>query len=210
MVELDQFFKMKSNTKYIAFICFIAALGGFLFGFDTAVISGANLYIQPYFGLTDWEFGFVVSSMLVGCAMGGLFAGVPADKFGRRKMLMVTAVLFAISAIGSALATTTVGFVTYRFIGGIGVGAASMLSPIYISEITPAKIRGKMISLNQLTIVVGITIAFFSNYFLSELPEAVSWRWMLGVEAIPALLLLLLFTLLFGLPKSPRWLMSKL
>ncbi|TGV00237.1 sugar porter family MFS transporter [Flavivirga rizhaonensis] len=194
------------NIKYIISISSVTALGGFLFGFDTAVISGANLYIQSYFELDDLAFGFVVSSMLIGCALGALGSGTPSSLFGRKKLLLLTAILFAISAVGSGLATTTIGFIIYRVIGGLGVGAASMLAPLYIAEVSPAKIRGKMVSLNQLAIVLGVTVAFFSNYFLSSLSETVSWRWMLGVEVIPAIIF---FILLFFVPESPRWLISK-
>ena len=189
------------NIKYIVSICATTALGGFLFGFDTAVISGANLYIQSYFYLSSFAFGFVVSSMLIGCALGALFSGIPSSKWGRKRILMIASVLFAISAVGSALAETVEAFVIYRMIGGIGVGAASMLSPLYIAEVSPAKIRGKMVALNQLTIVFGITAAFFSNYFLSSLNENIAWRWMLGVETFPAILF---FALLFYVPESPR------
>ncbi len=196
---------MQKNL-YLFFVCGTAALGGLLFGFDTAVISGANLYIQPFFELSDWEFGFVVSSMLLGCAVGALMAGIPSDRFGRKSVLMATAILFFISAVGSALSFTTPGFVFYRLVGGLAVGSASMLAPVYISEIAPAGVRGKMVSLNQLTIVLGISVAFFSNYFLSHLPESVNWRWMLGVEAVPAFLF---FLLLFSVPESPRWLVMK-
>jgi sugar porter (SP) family MFS transporter len=196
---------MRQNL-YLLFVCGTAALGGLLFGFDTAVISGANLYIQPYFNLSDWEFGFVVSSMLLGCAAGALLAGIPSDRFGRKTVLMATAILFTVSAVGSALAESTTGFVFYRLVGGLAVGSASMLAPVYISEIAPAGVRGKMVSLNQLTIVLGISVAFFSNYYLSHLPETVSWRWMLGVEAVPASLFLFL---LFTVPESPRWLVMK-
>ncbi|MFS4466707.1 sugar porter family MFS transporter [Maribacter sp. 2210JD10-5] len=191
------------NFRFLTLISFATALGGFLFGFDTAVISGANLYIQPYFELNEWAFGFTVSSMLIGCALGGIFFGAPSDRYGRKPMLIITAILFLISAVGSALATSLSSFIIFRLIGGLGVGGASMLSPNYIAEVSPAKVRGKMVSLNQLTIVLGITVAFFSNYFLDNLPETINWRWMLGVEAIPAFLFLIF---MFFVPESPRWL----
>ena len=194
------------NGRYVLAISLVTALGGFLFGFDTAVISGANLYIQAYFGLDELAFGFVVSSMLIGCAVGALGCGLPSARYGRKKLLMLAAILFAVSAIGSGLATTTTGFILYRMLGGLGVGAASMLSPTYIAEVSPAGVRGKMVSLNQLAIVLGVTAAFFSNYLLSALPDAVSWRWMLGVEAVPAVVFLLL---LIWVPPSPRWLVSQ-
>jgi len=191
------------NTRYLVWISLSTALGGFLFGFDTAVISGANLYIQPYFELSDWAFGFTVSSMLLGCALGGLFFGASSDRYGRKPMLISTALLFLISALGSALADSLPVFIIYRMIGGLGVGGASMLSPNYIAEVSPANVRGKMVSLNQLTIVFGITVAFFSNYFLNSLSENMNWRWMLGVEAIPACLFLIFMIVV---PESPRWL----
>jgi sugar porter (SP) family MFS transporter len=201
---LDDF--VMTRHFYVLFVCVTAALGGFLFGFDTAVISGANLFIQPYFDLTDWQFGGVVSSMLLGCAFGAAIAGKPGDLYGRKTILLITAVMFGISAVGSALANSVAVFVLYRLIGGIAVGSASMMAPVYISEIAPAHLRGRLVSLNQLTIVLGISAAFWSNHFLSGLPEEVGWRWMLGVEAIPAGVFLLL---LFTVPESPRWLMMR-
>ncbi len=191
---------------YVLKVSLITALGGFLLGFDTAVISGANLYIQSYFELDEVQFGFVVSSMLIGCALGGVLFGPLTGSWGRKKMLLVTGILFFISALGSALSTSVTAFILYRIVGGVGVGAASMLSPLYIAEVSPAAIRGRMVSLNQLTIVLGITISFFSNYYFTGLPETISWRWMLGIETVPAFLFI---ALLFLVPESPRWLYSK-
>lgn len=194
------------HQRYLLFLCLTASLGGLLFGFDTAVISGANLYMQPYFGVDDWTFGWMVSSLLIGCAVGGLVAGKLCDRYGRRTLLRATAVLFFVSALGSGLAFGIGDFMIYRLIGGLAVGAASMVSPVYISEVAPANVRGKLVSLNQLTIVLGITLAFFSNSYLSSLPADVNWRWMLGVEALPAFAF---FVLLMFLPEGPRWLVSK-
>lgn len=199
--------KIKSTEKkgYLISIASIAALGGFLFGYDTAVISGTLPYLQPHFQLTDFQLGIAVSSILVGCMAGVLVTGKPGDVFGRRYLLSVAAILFMLSAIGTALATSLWVFVLFRFIGGLAVGATSMLSPMYIAEISPAKQRGALVSLNQLTIVIGILIAFFTNYLLTGIGEH-NWRFMLGVEAIPALIF---FIALQFVPESPRWLVLK-
>jgi MFS transporter, SP family, arabinose:H+ symporter len=181
------------------------ALGGFLFGFDTAVISGAEQAIQRVWQLTVVEHGFTVAIALYGTVLGALFGGLPSDAFGRKKTLFWIGVLYLISALGSALATDWTLFLFFRFIGGVGVGASSIAAPIYISEIAPAKDRGKMVAMFQFNIVLGILIAFFSNYLLQGLGEG-AWRWMLGVETIPALAFLLLVLLV---PRSPRWLVVK-
>jgi sugar porter (SP) family MFS transporter len=193
---------MKKNT-YVIMVTFIAALGGFLFGFDTAVISGANPFIQKYFQLTDISLGWAVSSVIVGCIVGAFSAGFVSDLLGRKKVLIVTAVLFTISAIGTALATDFDLFIIFRILGGVGVGAASALSPTYIAEISPADRRGRLVSINQLTIVLGILIVYFTNLLFASSFGDESWRWMLGSEAIPAVLF---FILLFFIPESPRWL----
>ncbi|MCA0933869.1 sugar porter family MFS transporter [Lutimonas saemankumensis] len=194
------------NKSYTLFISFIVALGGFLLGFDSAVISGAVSGIRTYFEMSDWELGFSVGCVIFGAMAGNIVAGPMSDKFGRKKVLLVTAMLFTISALWSALATTYVAFVTARIIGGIGIGGAILIAPIYIAEIAPPKLRGSLVSLNQLNIVVGISVAYFSNYFLKDL-QGESWRWMLGVEVIPAFLY---FVALFAVPRSPRWLIQKL
>jgi len=193
---------MKRQT-YIYTITFIAALGGFLFGFDTAVISGANPFIQKYFNLDELALGWAVSSVIVGCIIGAFSAGFVSDLFGRKKVLLVTAVLFTFSAAGTALATNFTFFVLARILGGIGVGAASALSPTYIAEISPADRRGRLVSINQLTIVIGILVVYFTNLLFAESFGDDSWRYMLGSEAIPAVLF---FGLLFFIPESPRWL----
>ncbi len=194
------------NKSYTLFISFIVALGGFLLGFDSAVISGAVSGIRTYFEMSDWELGFSVGCVIFGAMAGNIVAGPMSDKFGRKNVLLVTAMLFTISALWSATATTYVSFVIARIIGGIGIGGAILIAPIYIAEIAPPKLRGSLVSLNQLNIVIGISVAYFSNYFLKDL-EGESWRWMLGVEAIPAIIY---FLALFAVPRSPRWLIQRL
>lgn len=196
---------IKRNNTFLIMVTFAAALGGLLFGFDTAVISGVVPFIKNYFKLDDITLGWAVSSILVGCVFGVLLSGKPADIFGRRKTLLIASLLFFISAIGSALSEHLYVFIIFRFIGGIAVGTASTLSPMYISEISPAGKRGSLVSLNQLTIVIGILVAFFSNYLLVN-TGVNNWRWMLAVMGMPALLFFV--TLLF-IPESPRWLAQK-
>jgi SP family arabinose:H+ symporter-like MFS transporter len=195
----------EKNNKFLILTALVAALGGLLFGFDTAVISGTTPFIQPYFSLNDIALGWTVSSLLVGCIVGVISSGKPGDLFGRKNTLVVAALLFLISALGSALSTHLANFITFRFFGGVAVGTASMLSPMYISEIAPADKRGALVSLNQLAIVIGILLAFFSNYLLAGTGEN-SWRWMFAVMGMPALLFFI--TLLF-VPESPRWLIQK-
>ncbi len=190
---------------YVILVSVVAALGGLLFGFDTAVISGTINFIQPYFGLSETGLGWTVSSLLFGCIAGVLIAGKMGDLYGRKKMLMMSALLFLISAAGSAMAHALSIFVIFRVLGGVAVGITSILSPMYIAELAPAKYRGRLVSLNQLAIVTGILIAFFSNYLLVDTGEN-NWRWMLLVMAAPALLL---FISLFVVPESPRWLVAR-
>ena len=194
------------NKSYTLFISFIVALGGFLLGFDSAVISGAISGIRVYFEMSDWELGFSVGCVIFGAMGGNIVAGPMSDRFGRKTVLIITAMLFTISALWSATATTYVTFVIARIIGGVGIGGAILIAPIYIAEIAPPKLRGSLVSLNQLNIVIGISVAYFSNYFLKDL-EGDSWRWMLGVETIPAFIY---FIALFTVPRSPRWLIQKL
>jgi SP family arabinose:H+ symporter-like MFS transporter len=196
--------KEKDNA-FLILITFAAALGGLLFGFDTAVISGAVPFLKTYFDLDDIALGWAVSSLLAGCIVGVIASGKPADVLGRRKTLLVASSLFLISAIGSALSNELYVFVVFRFIGGIAVGTASMLSPMYISEISPAAKRGSLVSLNQLAIVIGILAAFFSNYILVSVGDN-NWRWMLAVMGVPALCF---FVALLFIPESPRWLVQK-
>lgn len=190
---------------YVILISLVAACGGLLFGFDTAVISGVTPFIKPYFDLSDAGLGLAVSSVIAGCIAGTQLAGKPGDVLGRKKTLLMTALLFIISAVGTALAQSFTAFIIYRVVGGIAVGAASVLSPIYIAEIAPPGSRGRLVSVNQLAIVVGILLAFFSNYFLVDTGDN-NWRWMLGVMALPALAF---FLLMLSVPESPRWLYVK-
>jgi len=183
---------------------FVAALGGLLFGFDTAVINGAIPFFSDYFQLNDTLKGWSVSSALIGCVIGALFIGRPGDYFGRRTMLRFLALLFLISAIGTALATELWIFIFFRFIGGLAVGGASVLSPMYISEISPPKYRGRFTVTFQLAIVSGILVAFFTDYLLLNTGEY-NWRWMFLSEGIPAIAF---FILLFLVGKSPRWLVK--
>ena len=182
----------------------ILALGGFLFGFDTAVISGVEKSIQQLFNLSPFWHGFTISSALIGTVAGALIAGKPADKYGRKPILFIIAVLFGVSAIGSALANSLPSFIIFRFLGGIGVGASSVVAPMYISEISPARVRGRMTALFQFNVIFGILMAYISNYLLSGMGD-LSWRWMLGVMSIPAVAY---FFLLFLVPESPRFLVK--
>jgi len=191
--------------SYVILISVVAALGGLLFGFDTAVISGTINFIQPYFGLSEAGLGWTVSSLLFGCIGGVMLAGKAGDHYGRKKVLMLAALLFFVSAVGSASSHSLVIFLIARVLGGIAVGVASILSPMYIAELAPAKYRGTLVSLNQLAVVIGILVAFFSNYLLVGTGEN-NWRWMLLVMAAPAVLL---FFSLFLVPESPRWLVAR-
>ena len=201
--------------KRIFRISITAALAGFLFGFDTVVISGANQPIKELWE-TNWFLGnsiftfhgiFIMSMALWGTVLGSLFGGIPTDKLGRKKTLFWIGVLYFISALGSAVATEPYSFSFFRFIGGVGVGASSVAAPIYISEISSAQNRGRLTALYQFNIVFGILIAFISNYLIGSIfPEEVAWRWMLGVEGIPALIYTLL---VLKIPQSPRWLLLK-
>jgi MFS transporter, SP family, arabinose:H+ symporter len=194
--------KMKS---YVLLISSIAALGGLLFGFDTAVISGALPSLTTHFVLDENLQGWVVSSVIIGCIIGTLISGITADKLGRKKSLILTSVLFIITSLGTALATSFNAFILYRITGGIAIGAASALSPIYIAEIAPSAYRGRLVAINQLTIVVGIVLAFLSNYLISHVDKDV-WRFMLGAQVVPAFLF---FICIFFVPESPRWLIMR-
>ena len=196
------------SLVYLTLTVLVATLGGLLFGYDTAVISGAIGFLQQHFDLTATMKGWAAASALVGCVIGVAMAGEMNDRLGRRTTLLVAAVLFLISAIGTALPRTLTEFIVFRIIGGLGVGAASMTSPMYIAEISPARIRGRMVSVNQFAIVFGMLVVYFVNYFIARgVDEAwnvsTGWRWMFGSEAIPATILLML---MFFVPESPRWL----
>lgn len=185
----------------------IAALGGLLFGFDTAVISGTTHWLSDVFNLSSFWLGFTVASALIGTIIGAVIISKPSDKYGRRNVLFVLAVLYFVSAIGSAFAWDWISFLFFRLIGGLAVGGASVVSPMYIAEISPAKYRGRTVAVTQFNIVLGILLAFFSNYIISGFDLGqVEWRWMFGVEAVPALAF---FFLLFMNPMSPRWLIAQ-
>lgn len=180
----------------------IVALGGFLFGFDTAVISGAEQSIQAYWSLTPVEHGLTVSIALIGTIIGSLIGSIPSDRLGRRSTLMIIAALYLFSSLGTAFSTNWFIFLLFRFAGGLGVGASSVTAPVYISEIAPAQKRGRLVALFQFNVVFGILLSYFSNYLIGQEGET-AWRWMLGVQAFPSLLFLILLQLV---PESPRWL----
>ncbi len=195
------------NQNKILYWSITVALAGFLFGFDTVVISGANLPIKELWQTDPWFHGtFIMSMALWGTVVGALFGGIPCDAYGRKKTLFWIGILYLVSALGSALAPNPYVFSFFRFIGGVGVGASSVAAPVYISEITSAKNRGQMVALYQFNIVLGIFIAFISNYLLQGVGGEADWRWMLGVEAIPAVIYVLM---VLGVPNSPRWLVLK-
>ncbi|MEY8020039.1 sugar porter family MFS transporter [Muriicola sp. SD30] len=184
-----------------------AALAGFLFGFDTVVISGVDKKLQALWGSSDVFHGTIVMAMaLWGTVVGAILGGIPTNKIGRKKTLLWIGILYTISALGSAFANDPITFAIFRFIGGLGVGASTIAAPAYISEIAPAKDRGKLVALYQFNIVFGILIAFFSNYLLNGIGEN-AWRWMVGVEAIPAIIYTVF---VLSVPKSPRWLLTKM
>lgn len=192
--------------KKIVVWALIASLAGFLFGFDTVVISGADKKLQVLWNSSDAFHGTVVMGMaLWGTVLGAIFGGIPTNKIGRKNTLLWIGVLFLFSAIGSAFANNPFVFAAFRFVGGLGVGASTIAAPAYISEIAPAKDRGKLVAFYQFNIVLGILMAFLSNYLLNDVGEN-SWRWMMGVQAIPSIIYVLL---IISIPKSPRWLLSK-
>ncbi len=194
------------NHRKIFLWSITVALAGFLFGFDTVVISGADMSLQALWPRGEVFHGFVVmASALWGTVIGALTGGFPTDRLGRKKTLFWIGVLYFVSAVGSALATDPFMFAFFRFIGGLGVGASTVAAPAYVSEIAPPKDRGKLVALYQFNIVFGILVAFVSNYLLSGIGEN-AWRWMVGVEAIPAFIYTLM---ILGVPRSPRWLLVK-
>ena len=185
----------------------VAALAGFIFGFDTVVISGANQPIKELWHTTPLFHGFFIMSMaLWGTVLGSVFGGIPTDIFGRKKVLLWIGILFTISAFGSALAQDPYTFSFFRFIGGVGIGVSSVVAPTYISEISLPATRGRLVAMYQFNIVFGILIAFLSNYFLQGVGGANDWRWMLGVLAVPAIIYSIM---VFFVPESPRWLITK-
>lgn len=226
----------KGSMKFTVLVCLVAALGGLLFGYDTAVISGAIGPVQTHFHLTDAQKAWAASSALVGCVLGAMLAGTISDRLGRKKVLLISAALFVVSAVGSAIPIELTEFLTtgyplfgenyrlglsqasaypllvdYRIFGGLGVGAASMTSPMYIAEISPARVRGRLVSVNQFAIIFGMLVVYFANYFIARSGDdawnqAVGWRWMFGSEALPAGLLLML---MFVVPETPRFLAAR-
>ncbi len=198
-------FSYTIQTNIMSFpvrIALIAALGGFLFGFETAVISGAEKTIQGLWSLSSFWQGFTVASSLIGTVLGSLIAGIPAQRYGRKKVLIAIAIMYLLSALGCAMSQSWLLFVTFRFIGGIAVGASSVVGPMYISEISPAKLRGRLAGSFQLMIVLGILVAYVTNYFFAG-SGSDSWRWMLGIMVVPAGLFAILVR---TIPESPRWL----
>ncbi len=196
------------SINFVVRVSLVAALGGLLFGYDTGVINGAIGPLTDHFALDTAEKGWATGCALIGCALGAVLAGVLSDWLGRKKVLILSAIMFLVSAVGTAVPETLVTFIIFRLIGGLGVGAASMTSPMYIAEISPARIRGRMVSLNQLAIVTGFMVVYFVNYFIDMQGDVLwnqqtGWRWMFGSESLPALALLFL---LFFVPESPRWL----
>ena len=192
---------MKINS--FLFRCtLIAALGGFLFGFETAVISGADKTIQKLWSLNSFWQGFTIAASLIGTVIGAAVAGIPAQRWGRKRVLMIIALMYLLSALGCALTSTWILFILFRMIGGIAVGASSVVGPMYISELAPAKVRGRLAGTFQLNIVAGIFIAYLTNFLFLHIGED-SWRWMLGIMVVPAGLFAIL---LRSIPESPRWL----
>ena len=204
------------KKPYLFLITFASAMGGFLFGYDFVVIGGAKIFYEPFFGITDsvTSRGWAMSSALIGCIIGALMAGAWSDRYGRKKMLISAAVLFTVSAFGTGMADHFGWFIIYRIMGGFGIGIASNISPIYIAEVSPATVRGRFVSLNQLTIVLGILSAQIVNWQIGDhympdenvlSPESIdwAWRWMFIAVMVPAILFLILS---FIIPESPRWL----
>src|SRR5580704_2559207 len=185
----------------------VAALGGLLFGFDTAVISGATGALTATYALTPATLGLTVAAALYGTIIGAMFGGIPGDRYGRRASLRITAVLYLVSALGCAFAFNWYSFVAARFIGGLGIGASSVLGPMYIAEIAPARLRGRLVGFFQFNIVFGILAAYLSNYLIGGMGLGDNeWRWKLGIAAIPAAIFL---SLLYTVAESPRWLAKR-
>ncbi|WP_244226770.1 sugar porter family MFS transporter [Paenibacillus protaetiae] len=196
---------------FVSLVSAIAAIGGLLFGFDTAVVSGAIGFLSDRFDLSKFEEGWAVSSLIVGCVVGAGFSGMLSDRFGRKKVLIVAALLFIIGSIGSAIPDTFSFYVIARMVGGLGIGITSTLCPLYNAEIAPAKYRGRLVALNQLATVAGISLVYFVNSGIAGMGDdawdvANAWRWMFGVGVVPGLLFMVL---LFFVPESPRWLIKQ-
>src|SRR5712671_859698 len=213
--------KAEYDLRYVWLISIVAAMGGLLFGWDWVVIGGAKPFFQRYFELTsEAQIGWANSCALIGCLMGALAAGALSDRFGRKRLLIAAALLFAVTSLGNALASNFTVFIAWRIFGGVAIGLASNLSPMYIAEVAPAQIRGKLVAINQLTVVIGILLAQYLNWFLvRDLPPGATddfirnswfgqqgWRWMFGLTAAPSLLF---FLGMLVVPESPRWLAKK-
>jgi SP family arabinose:H+ symporter-like MFS transporter len=192
----------QGNTLFVYTCAIVAATSGLLFGFDIAVINGAIIFLKPQFGLTDVQTEFAASSLLVGCVFGASLAGWLSDRFGRRRVLILSSILFAVSSVGAALPRNLTEFTVARFVGGLAIGVASCLAPLYIAEVSPARIRGRLVALNQMTIVTGILLAYFINWLLA-LTGPNGWRWMFLSAVVPSVAF---FVALFFVPESPRWL----
>jgi len=201
----------QGSIKFVTLVSIVAALGGLLFGFDTAVVSGAIGFMQARFDLNELQVGWAVSSLIIGCIIGAASSGVLSDRFGRKKVLIAAAILFVIGSIGSAIPDTFTGYIIARMIGGLGIGITSTLCPLYNAEIAPAKYRGRLVALNQLATVTGIFLVYFVNSGIAGAGDeawniSTAWRWMFGVGAIPGVIFLVL---LFFVPESPRWLIKQ-
>ncbi|MFH0760347.1 MAG: sugar porter family MFS transporter [Bacteroidota bacterium] len=192
---------MKHNKRYLYFICLIATMGGLMFGFDIAIISGAVPFIQSYFNWNELQLGWGVSSLIVGAIAGAFGSGFLTDQYGRKKVLIFTSLSFAVSCVATGLAPNSMVFVSARILGGLAVGSASVLSPMYVSEVAPPGKRGMLVSIYQFTITFGILISYLINFWLHDEPN--NWRWMFATGTIPSVLF---FTGLFSIPESPRWL----
>ena len=206
---------IQTSFLYVLFISSVAAIGGFLFGFDSGVINGTVTALGNAFNSSNIGTGFNVASVLLGCAVGALMAGPLSDRFGRKAIMLITAIIFAISAFGSGISSSSTEFIFYRLIGGLGIGAASVLAPAYIAEVAPAALRGRLATLQQLAIVLGLFAAFLSNYVIAAeaggaeaifLLDLAAWRWMFWVELLPAILFLLGVVFI---PESPRYLVAQ-
>ncbi|RVU01001.1 MFS transporter [Mucilaginibacter limnophilus] len=193
------------NKNSVVAWSMVVALGGFLFGFDTAVISGAEKAIQHYWNLSVFEHGLTISIALFGTVIGSIFGSRPSDYFGRKNTLLFVAIAYLLSSVGTAITSNWIIFLSFRFLGGLGVGASSVTAPIYISEVSPAAKRGKLVGLFQFNVVLGILISYLSNYLISQMGDS-SWRLMLGIQALPSLVFLVLIKFI---PESPRWLIVK-
>jgi sugar porter (SP) family MFS transporter len=195
---------MKKAAWYVLSVSLVAAIGGLIFGFDTAIVAGATRYMKEQFSLDSLQEGWTVAVVLIGCMFGAGLAGPVSDRIGRRRFMLVSAVLFLVSAVGCALPRTITEFMVFRFVGGLGIGSAAVLSPLYIAEVAPARVRGALVSVNQLAIVTGILLAYFVNWIFAGAGPA-NWRWMYAMGAVPSVVF---FLLLLGVPESPRWLVK--